>query len=617
MFVGVGSGGTVLLSENAETWALPSTGDTTQLHGVCYSPQLKLLVAVGETGRIRTSPDGVTWTTRTSGVTQGLRDVAWSPTLGLFCAVGGNSTVLTSPDGIVWTTRSTGFFSEPLNGVVWAGGTINRFVIVGTTGSVSAARAYQSADGISWSTFLTGIAGNALGFVTYSSALGMIVSGGSGTILTATSVTSWTARTSPTSGTAPAGSVWQAAAVSGSMMVLVGTGQGAFSTPRLCSSPDGVTWTLRSPAVVSTSLNGAAWSLNLARFVAVGSVGRSARSTNGTAWTANANVTGTPTINGVCWAAFNVPPFAPTLTGPADGSTIDRTITQRFAWVHNDPDNVPPGTDPQSRYQLRYRPVGTGTWTTVSGTTPNQFRDFAANTFANATTYEWQVRTYDQADEDSPWSTIWSFTAATPPAAPTPTSPTSGGTITTQHVPVTWSTPTQDAVQVQRVADNAGAIDPGTIYEDSGALDQPARRSYPLEWPVNSRWEWIRIRIRVSGLWSLWAAIRVQVSYVPPAIPTVTVTPGDGTISVQANHPTPEGDEPTVVAMNIWRRTADDSPTEDPQTPKGAGRRLVEGYSLAPSATYVDRSGAAGIVYEYRVEAVGSNGVASLSVWTG
>ena len=82
-------------------------------------------------------------------------------------------------------------------------------------------------------------------------------------------------------------------------------------------------------------------------------------------------------------------------------SATDRDVVQtsgcglapivRFSWDYNDGDNVPPGTDPQSAYEIQ---VGDamGLITTLSGGS-DTFRDYSPPSFG--TTYWWRVRVQD------------------------------------------------------------------------------------------------------------------------------------------------------------------------------------------------------------------------------
>lgn len=276
----------------------------------------------------------------------------------------------------------------------------------------------------------------------------------------------------------------------------------------------------------------------------------------------------TNTLSNEPWAAAvaiapfpNAAPNAPSLTAPADGATIDRNSTQRFDWDFSDPD----AGDSQSKYDLRYRVVGTSTWTDVTGSTPDTFHDFAAGTFA-AGNYEWQVRTYDAQGVVGPYSGSAFFTAADPTGVPTIADPTSGSTVSADPAMVSWSTAGgQDAYQLRRVADNAGSPDTTTVYYDTGQVNSTTAWSASVPFETNNRYEHIQVRVLLDGLWSSWASIRVLVSYTPPAAPVVTlsVDNGTGSLWVDITNPTPGSGEPTAAynAVEVddgdgWERKA-------------------------------------------------------------
>src|SRR5690606_3323857 len=89
------------------------------------------------------------------------------------------------------------------------------------------------------------------------------------------------------------------------------------------------------------------------------------------------------------WRGSNVvalaaPPNAPSSLAP-NGSTFDAGIARRFLWTHN-----PVDSSPQIAYDVRHRPVG-GSWTTLGETAGSlSWHEFAADTFTNGVTYEWQ-----------------------------------------------------------------------------------------------------------------------------------------------------------------------------------------------------------------------------------
>lgn len=295
----------------------------------------------------------------------------------------------------------------------------------------------------------------------------------------------------------------------------------------------------------------------------------------------------------------NSAPNAPTLNSPANNATIDRGITQRFAWTFSDPD----AGDSQSKYDLRYRVVGTTTWTTVSGTTPNAFRDFTASTFA-AGNYEWQVETYDSQGVVGAWSSSSFFTAADAPPAPTITAPVNGSTVTSSAT-VTWSTPNQTDYEVRRVADNAGSANTSTVYFDTGDVIDSTTRSITVAFDTNTRWEHVQVREKYNGLWSSWADTRVQVSFTQPPTPTRVLTADStaATITVAITNPTPSGSQPAVAYNDVYI---------DDQDGNGWVRKAT---NLATNTTWTYRLPRSGVDYEPSivVVAVATNGVTSQS----
>lgn len=127
--------------------------------GVCYSPELGMLVAVKDDWIMTSVDGGATWThqTDTPTITQGPKGAAWSSDRGLFvtCA---NDQFLTSPDGVHWTERTsshTGTYGAVE--VVWSHAR-QLFIAIGST-------IRTSPDGVTWTEqtcandqILTGIA---------------------------------------------------------------------------------------------------------------------------------------------------------------------------------------------------------------------------------------------------------------------------------------------------------------------------------------------------------------------------------------------------------------------------------------------------------------------------
>lgn len=217
----------------------------------------------------------------------------------------------------------------------------------------------------------------------------------------------------------------------------------------------------------------------------------------------------------------NRAPTAPTLTSPINNATVDVTAAQRFTFTANDPD---PG-DSKTKHDIEYRATGTTVATLVSLSSTTGHHDFAANTFTNGTK-EWRARTYDALGVVGAWSAWANFSASTPPAGPTITSPLNGATIATANSEVVWSTGAQQAYQVRRLADGAGGVaDAAVVYYDSGIVTSTTARNQALTFAVNNRAEHVQVRVQNDNLWSVWVSIRVIVSYTPPAASTIDPVP--------------------------------------------------------------------------------------------
>lgn len=291
-------------------------------------------------------------------------------------------------------------------------------------------------------------------------------------------------------------------------------------------------------------------------------------------------------------------PNAPATGAPATGAGVNKDVTQRFTWVFSDPDSG----DSQSAFDLRYSSDGGTTWTTISGTTPNNFLDVAGGTFG-VHSYEWQVRTYDSQGLVGPYSSSSFFAAAAGPAGPTITYPTSGATVN-QVDEVIWSYTTQQAFEVRRVADIAGVADPTTIYSDTLEVDTTAR-SLGLTFPVNGRTEHIQVRVESGGIWSGWTDVTVDVSYTGPPVADVTITtnPDEGNLSLTYTTPAPTGSVPPAVYSNIY------ASTDGGTTPQ----RLAT--MLPISNVWTFQTPASNTDYLFQVGTVAANGVESFTDW--
>lgn len=137
----------VTVNDPLESWAMRTSGTTTDLTDICLGSGTLVATGDGGNGLILRSTDAITWTPTTNGTNVYLEAVAFAD--GLFVAVGQDydfgipawvGHILTSPDGAVWTERLSS--GGPLRGVAHGGGV---WVATGNGGTV-----WRSTDGINW-----------------------------------------------------------------------------------------------------------------------------------------------------------------------------------------------------------------------------------------------------------------------------------------------------------------------------------------------------------------------------------------------------------------------------------------------------------------------------------
>ncbi len=215
----------------------------------------KKFVAVAISGsgnRVMTSPDGVNWTAQASASNNNWLSVVWGGPAGQekFVAVAGDggaagsgNRVMTSPDGVNWTLRST-----PVDnawwGVTWGGPAgQEKFVAVSSTGSGN--RVMTSSDGINWS-LQTSASNSEWRSVVWGGPAGQekfVAVATSGQVMTSSDGNNWTSQSSA------ANNQWWDVAWGGpagqeKFVAVSATGSGN----RVMTSPDGITWTAQASA---------------------------------------------------------------------------------------------------------------------------------------------------------------------------------------------------------------------------------------------------------------------------------------------------------------------------------------------------------------------------------
>lgn len=290
--------------------------------------------------------------------------------------------------------------------------------------------------------------------------------------------------------------------------------------------------------------------------------------------------------DGVFTIQHNQAPTAPTNLSPSGGTAIDRAVIQRLSWQHNDADG-----DPQSKFDLQWSSDGGTNWNTVTQVTTNQYWDAPANTFPKGNIV-WKVRTYDQADLSSPYSSQATFYAGDKPADPTITDPSDGSTVNVVNPTVEWSSSGQTDYHL-KVMNSAGS---SLLWETIKTSTNKAQTvQYDLENTIDYQ---IHLAIKnADGLWSDFVVSNISVSYTPPATPTMTLTTGDSYIVVAISNPTPSGSEPSITGNDVYKKI------------DGAWVRIAS--DIPNSGSYRDYAIASGVTYEYKVRAKGDNNTTS------
>ena len=95
-------------------------------------------------------------------------------------------------------------------------------------------------------------------------------------------------------------------------------------------------------------------------------------------------------------------PNPPTGLTPNLDTVLDGAVAVTMGWAHNSTDGTP-----QTRFQLRHREVGAGSWTTVDQASGTSSYSLPANSYATSKSVEWQVSTWGYLTTgQSGWSAL-------------------------------------------------------------------------------------------------------------------------------------------------------------------------------------------------------------------
>ena len=254
-----------------------------------------------------------------------------------------------------------------------------------------------------------------------------------------------------------------------------------------------------------------------------------------------------------------------------------------FEWTHN-------GSFDQTEFDLRYRPVGSSEWITITEITSSQSYTLPAGELSLGE-YEWQVRTRTKYGYQSPWSSLSVFMVAELPATPVITRPVEGEEIGVSDLHIEWEAAEQDIYEIE-LLDASGNI------VDNASGQSPNKRNHTFEGVLENNSNYtVRLRVAVSGLYSAWAEVNFSVSYTEPAKPELVFVPDNekSTITVYIENPAPTGTEPNVTTQDLYRR----------RKGKNTWTKLAE--HLQPNGFFIDYTPAHDTEYEYYVFVRGDN----------
>lgn len=294
--------------------------------------------------------------------------------------------------------------------------------------------------------------------------------------------------------------------------------------------------------------------------------------------------------DGVYTISKNLPPTSPTGLTPRGGEKLDKTEIIQLRWNHNDEDS-------QSAFDLRWKLQGSPTWNNVTRYTRGETYYIPRNTLPNGN-IEWQVRTYDQLQEVSPWSSTAIFYAANKSNRPNIYIPLQGEDVITQNPVIRWSSVYQAAYQLE--VWNGGV----KVWE---VTNSSPNKALTIQYDLTNNSDYqIRLRIKnTDGLWSDYDEIDIHTSFTTPKAAELVPTVDQERGSINIEIVNPEGnkvvdgveiDTPVVEYNNIHRREA------------GTEEFLLIAKNVPANFEYTDYTPASGKAYEYMVTSYGDNG---------
>jgi hypothetical protein len=229
-------------------------------------------------------------------------------------------------------------------------------------------------------------------------------------------------------------------------------------------------------------------------------------------------------------------PGIPDNLSPANGEPVTLSNSNvRFSWRHN-PSTV--SNLPQKGYSLQISANGVD-WTTLTGTTTNQYADIAVSNIPSGNFY-WRVKTVDTDDVPSDYSNQAYSYYGTAPTTPSITT----SVFETSKPRIEWTTVfDQSAFKVQVLLGETKIVDV-TIESENQYYDVPVEL-------VNDTQYTVRVSAKDDEAhYSGWAEDAISTDYGVPETPTFVAAKKKQCIELTITNPT--GDE-EVIRNDIYR----------------------------------------------------------------
>lgn len=280
---------------------------------------------------------------------------------------------------------------------------------------------------------------------------------------------------------------------------------------------------------------------------------------------------------------INIAPTQPILNPVAN---YDASTAKDFTWTFADP-NI---SDSQTAYELQVVDTSDSSVDIDTGkvSSSNSLHAVTANTLGNNKDFIWRVRTYDVADEVSPWSDYSTFsTSNTGVVTITDPAIDNDPDIFTDDYLVMWDVAgaAQDSyrVLITRTSDGGTFLDTGWVTS-TAEQHQVNGFSSDVEYNIN-------VQTRNVGVLAVADNRLFTTHFSTVEQPIITVTPNVEFMDVSVENPVPRGDRPSPTVNRIYRRLA------------GTFGNFLYVGSCEPNSTFRDYSVSSGEYYEYKARA--------------